>query len=103
MDIVLNAKFAIDNGIFRTVKREMSILVAFTVAACGADTGTRLGEPKAERVDVLYTNGVIWTGPEGVEDAAVLAIKDGVVAYVGDGENIGIWGERTTLSGRADV
>lgn len=71
------------------MKREFSILLAFAVSACGPNQGTPLdaSSSNTERADTLYTNGVIWTGPNSAEDVSVLAITDGVISYVGDEEN----------------
>jgi len=39
--------------------------------------------PKSVEVDAIYINGTIWTGQSDVSDAAVMAIKDGAITYVG--------------------
>lgn len=36
-----------------------------------------------EPVDLLYLNSVIWTGENAASDKHVIAVKDGVIAYVG--------------------
>lgn len=51
-----------------------TILIASALAAC---------EPVH---DVVYVNGVIRTGVDGQSDASSMAITDGLVTYVGDGE-----------------
>lgn len=51
--------------------------------------------------DALYTNGVIWTGVMDAPDANVMAIKDGVISYVGDGAAVRIVAKETIdLEGR---
>jgi predicted amidohydrolase YtcJ len=46
-------------------------------------------------------NGVIWTGVTDARDASVMAVKDGIVAYVGDGQDVRIAANATVdLGGR---
>lgn len=55
-------------------------------AACNApppDAGARTIE-----ADRVYVNGVVWTGVPGAADASVVALRDGRIAYVGDGESV---------------
>jgi len=72
------------------MKNSISTLVLLILAACGGDHST----PESA-ADTLYTNGVIWTGQSGVPDAGVMAIKDGVVTYVGDGQDVRIAASET--------
>lgn len=80
------------------------LLAILVLAACGVDSSTsgddaRTGSELA--ADTLYTNGVIWTGAKGTPDANVMAIKDGVITYVGDGEAVRIAAKQTIdLDGR---
>ncbi len=58
------------------------------LTACGdSDPGTTGGATEVS-VDRLYTNGTIWTGVDGADDASVLGIRDGVIVYVGDGGDV---------------
>lgn len=59
------------------------IWLLFALAGCGVDNNT--AELKA---DTLYINGVIWSGTTGAADASVMAVRDDVVVYIGDGEEI---------------
>jgi len=40
--------------------------------------------PKAVNVDVIYSNGVFWTGDSSASDAQTMAIKDGKIIFIGD-------------------
>jgi predicted amidohydrolase YtcJ len=58
------------------------------VAACNepppeTDTGARPID-----ADRVYVNGTVWTGVPGAADAAVLAVRDGDIVYVGDGQGV---------------
>lgn len=86
------------------MKTTIALFVSLFLSACGADgdapqDAARTGAEHT--ADTLYTNGVIWTGAKGAPDAAVMAIKDGVVTYVGDGETVRIAArEMVDLEGR---
>ncbi len=67
------------------MKNFTMILFLLALAACGSDSGNSELE-----ADTLYTNGVIWTGARDAADASVMAIKDGVIVYIGNGEDIDI-------------
>ncbi|MDH5621972.1 MAG: amidohydrolase [Gammaproteobacteria bacterium] len=72
------------------MKNNIPKLVLLVLAACGGNSGT----PEFA-ADTLYTNGVIWTGQKGAPDASVMAVKDGVVTYVGDGQGVRIAAQET--------
>lgn len=78
------------------MKKLIALLTACVVSAC-----TSGGGAPEKAVDTLYVNGVIWTGAKGTPDAAVMAIKDGIISYVGDGEAVRIEAKETVdLEGR---
>ena len=80
--------------------RTVASLLACLLAACGGDTTPDNSTTGADPADTLYVNGVIWTGA-GLPDAAVLAVKDGAVTYVGDGAAVRIAARETVdLEGR---
>jgi hypothetical protein len=60
-------------------------VLLLALCACGGDNSA----PEIA-ADTLYTNGVIWTGKAAAPDASVMAIKDGVITYVGDGKTVRI-------------
>ncbi len=73
------------------------LLVAFS-SGCSSKTT----EPSTVLEPVtLYTNGTIWTGVKGAQDASVMVVNDGVLTYVGDGANIRVAATETVdLDGR---
>ncbi len=86
------------------MKPVIAFLAGCLLCACGTDdSGPRdAARTRAEQpADTLYVNGVIWTGVKGAQDAAVLAVKDGIVTYAGDGETVRIAAQETVdLDGR---
>lgn len=66
------------------MKRLIVVIFSALLAACGgnesSDTETRTAD-----LDVLYRNAVIWTGSDEVDDASLLGVRDGRIAFVGDG------------------
>ena len=75
------------------MKNAIALFVACTLSACGTDSSAPQDAARtdaAQAADTLYSNGVIWTGAKGAPDATVMAIKDGVVTYVGDGKAVRI-------------
>lgn len=79
------------------------IFASLCLIACN-DTQPTLREHVPQpvvQVDTLYTNGVIWTGEKNAPAGSVLAIKDGVITYVGHGEAGSFEAEKThDLNGR---
>lgn len=65
------------------------ILLSFNLVACGQ---TPESHQRSISADVLYTNGIIWTGetdPQGqYQQASILATKDGKIVYVGEGKDV---------------
>ncbi len=84
------------------MKTTIALLVAVMLSACGAEDGTSRDAVGAEpATDTLYVNGSIWTGVEGAPDAAVMAVENGVVTYVGNGEAAPVSAKETVdLEGR---
>ncbi len=73
------------------------VLVVFS-SGCSTKT---TGPSTALEPATLYTNGTIWTGVKGAQDASVMVVKDGVLTYVGDGANIRVAATETVdLNGR---
>lgn len=71
------------------IKCSFALLLACAVCACGGEgSGPESNTRNAsdDTADRLYVNGVIWTGVTSRPDASVLAIRDGIVSYVGHGE-----------------
>ncbi|MBT8084288.1 MAG: amidohydrolase family protein, partial [Woeseia sp.] len=66
-------------------KITLFIMAALTLSACVTESATQTGTPpaNAQRADTLYINGVIWTGSDVVADAAVMAVTDGLISYIG--------------------
>lgn len=60
----------------------------FLLSACDDPGPGTAGNTPQVAVDRLYTGGVIWTGIDGAPDASVLGVRDGVIVYVGDGQDI---------------
>lgn len=58
------------------MKNPILLSIAFLLAACATDQ--RL------TVDALYTNGVIWTGETGADDAKSFAVNDGKIVATGN-------------------
>lgn len=46
--------------------------------------GCGLRDADRRPADVLYYNGVVWSGVEGAPDAAAFAVRDGLIHHVGD-------------------
>ena len=46
--------------------------------------GCGLGSSPDAQLDVIYTNGVIWTGVDGQKDAAAMGLKNGSITIIGD-------------------
>ena len=85
------------------MKTTIVLVAALTLWACAADDAPTVdaNAGNGQLPDTLYVNGVIWTGVNGAPDATVLAVKDGVVAHVGDGSSAGITAKETVdLDGR---
>jgi predicted amidohydrolase YtcJ len=73
------------------MKTTIALVSIFILSACNTDVNApqESAGSKAElKVDTLYVNGVIWTGVRGTPDATVLAVKDGVISYVGNGDTM---------------
>ena len=64
------------------------LLSLVLLAACGDKGPDTPGGAPEVAVDRLFTNAVVWTGIDGAPDASVLGVRDGVIVYVGDGEDI---------------
>lgn len=78
------------------MKNSILILALVILAAC--DDGRSTPDVAA---DTLYTNGVIWTGVTDARDASVMAVKSGVVTYVGNGQDVRVAANETVdLGGR---
>lgn len=85
------------------MKRKLVLLLAFVVSACGSESSTQKSSPTSnpDQADTLYINGVIWTGSMSAGDAAVLAVTDGTISYVGTDGDSGIVADETVdLQGR---
>ena len=52
------------------------LLICVFMFGCGQS-------PKPLNVDIIYSNGVIWTGASDKADARVMAIDDGDIVFVG--------------------
>lgn len=65
------------------MKNTLILLFALLVTGCGADSKTPTDSAGTIAADKLYVNGVIWTGNDSAGDAAVMAVTDGVITYVG--------------------
>ena len=69
------------------------LLIITILSACKPNDTLPIKTPTSESklsVDTLYINGVIWTGEENGKDASVMAIKDGIVEYIGDNKPIDV-------------
>ena len=64
----------------------LTILILLLAACAPIEKNT--SSEKTLLVDTLYLNGVIWTGEKELVEAEVLAVKNGIISYVGNGENI---------------
>lgn len=68
------------------VKRILSLLLIvaliLSMSACGADSG------EGEAADVVITNAAVYTVDAEDTIAEAVAIKDGVIVYVGDAEGV---------------
>lgn len=84
------------------MKTILAVLAACALSACnGRAPHDAATTPAEQAADTLYVNGVIWTGAKGAPDAAVLAVKDGIVTYTGNGEAVRIAAKETVdLDGR---
>ncbi len=67
------------------IKCSTTLLLACIAVGCGEGSIPKSHSRAAsdDVADRLYVNGVIWTGAAGAPDASALAIRDGVISYVG--------------------
>ncbi len=86
------------------MKTTLAFVAVMMLSACGPDGSAPQDAARTDAkqaVDTLYVNGVVWTGSKGVGDARFLAVKDGVITDVGDGETDHITAQETVdLDGR---
>ena len=64
----------------------VSLFILAVLTACAPPQGQ--SETAEAIADTLYENGVIWTGKADVENATILATKDGKVFYVGPSKKL---------------
>ena len=73
----------------RDVTRILYLVIALAFAsACGGPQPDSAAGTTPVAADSLYAGGVIWTGVPGAADASVLAVRDGRIIYVGDGQDV---------------
>jgi len=58
------------------VRHLLTIILLVLLSACLLPAGHK-------KVDTVYVNGVIWTGVKEASDAAVLAVENGRILYIG--------------------
>ena len=69
------------------MKKTLSVLLAAALlAGCttASSSAASSSAAEAETADVIYTNALFYTEDEEVGEASVMAVKDGVIVYIGE-------------------